>query len=69
MRNFEERFKPHVPNADQLKVIKLLEVEFLNLANLLDVNLPNGPEKVVALRKLLDAKMQATMAIFDTGTV
>ena len=49
----------------QLEKLKVVSKKFSDLAIELDEILPNGPEKSVALRKLLESKDAAVRAAFD----
>jgi hypothetical protein len=42
---------------------ELLSVPFFNLAHWIAANIPSGPERTVALRKLLEAKDAAVRAV------
>ena len=46
-------------------VLKEISTEFKILATQMDVDLPEGPEKSVCLRKLLEAKDAAVRAALD----
>jgi hypothetical protein len=45
--------------------LKNVSMQFSDLANLMENILPKGPEKSVALRKLLEAKDAAVRAALD----
>lgn len=61
MRYFEYE---HLPEK-----LKAYSKPFCELAQLLDEKLPNGPEKAVALRKLLEGKDAAVRAALDIPDV
>lgn len=48
--------------ADETDMTKLVRTKFYELASTLESILPNGPEKTVALRKLLEAQDQGVRA-------
>lgn len=50
----------HLPDP-----LRLVSAAFANLAEWVDDEVPNGPEKTVALRKLLEGKDAAVRAALD----
>lgn len=57
LRYFDAR---HLPET-----LQMVSQDFKNLAWRIEDNLPNGPEKSVALRKLLEAKDAAVRSALD----
>jgi len=49
-------------NVTENSMTIMIDAKFLELAEVLEANLPGGPEKTVALRKLLEAKHGARQA-------
>lgn len=45
--------------------LRLISANFARIAHALDVDLPNGAEKTVALRKLLESKDAAVRSMID----
>lgn len=54
-------FSSHKLDETQTKTYEIIEANFTELAIMLNQRLPNGPGKTVAIRKLVEAKMQANL--------
>ena len=60
-------FSYHPPTEEQRKIYEEINKQYLALALHLQILLPEGPGKTVALRKLSEARMQANACVALEG--
>lgn len=61
-------FTYHAPTEEQRKLYEQINAGFTHLALELNVLLPEGPGKTVAIRKLAEARMQANASVALNGS-
>lgn len=60
-------FSYHPPTEEQRKIYEAINEKFLSVAHFLNITLPDGPGKTVAIRKLSEARMQSNACVALKG--